>query len=140
MGCCCGKNRLRDLTLENTHSLDFKGLRVRAKVLRVIDGDTVVVGAYLLGLPLQVVCRCAGFNCAELRGKTEQERAAAIAAREFASDLLLGKIVVVNFRKYDKYCGRYLADIELEDGKKIYEIMVACGHAKLYNGKGRALW
>jgi endonuclease YncB( thermonuclease family) len=141
MGCCSGKNnKLCSLTFDNTHSLDFKGMRINAKVLRVIDGDTIVVGAYLLGIPLQLVCRCAGYNCAELRGKTEQERAAAIDAREFARDLLLERIVTVIIRKYDKYGGRYLADIEFEDGKKLCSIMVEHNHAKSYNGKGTAKW
>lgn len=142
MGCACGKQAqyVEDLTLENTYSLDFKGVNTRAKVLRTVDGDTIIVGAFLLGRPMAIKCRCMGFNCAELRGKTEQERAAARDAHVFIDNMLLNKIVIVSFHGFDKYGGRYLAEIMFEDGKKLSNTMIEHGHAKSYNGKGKAKW
>jgi endonuclease YncB( thermonuclease family) len=57
---------------------------VSARVLEVIDGDTVVVQAQVwIGQAIEFRVRLAGIDAPELRGKCDAERALAAQARDF---------------------------------------------------------
>ena len=57
---------------------------VPARLVRVVDGDTVVVRARIwLGQEVEIHVRLAGIDAPELRGKCARERALAVRARDF---------------------------------------------------------
>ena len=103
-----------------------------AEVIRVVDGDTIVLRIDLgFKLSWKVSCRLHGIDCPEMRSKSASERVAAKAAKEFTeSELLIGSTVLVYSVELDKY-GRPLVDIFYGD-KHLNEELVSNNHAKLY--------
>ena len=103
-----------------------------AEVIRVIDGDTIVLRIDLgFKLSWKVSCRLHGINCPELRSKNASERVAAKAAKDFTQgELEIGSTVLVYSVELDKY-GRPLVDIFYGD-KHLNEELVSNNHAKLY--------
>jgi len=104
----------------------------QAEVVRIIDGDTIVLKIDL-GFKLfwKVSCRLHGINCPELRSKDAEERKAAKAAKDFtSSELPIGSMVLVYSVELDKY-GRPLVDIFYGD-KHLNVELVSNNHAKLY--------
>ena len=84
----------------------------KATVVRVIDGDSIEL-VIDLGFTVQwrSTCRLYGINTPELRSKDADEKAKAIAAREFTkANLNEGAIVIIKSKDLDKY-GRPLVDV-----------------------------
>ena len=81
----------------------------KAKVGRVIDGDTVVLEIDLGFKIFHVMsCRLLGVNAPELNAKDDPTKAAAVKCTEYLMSLLpVGKIVTIESKKLDKY-GRAL--------------------------------
>lgn len=129
-------SQVRDITLENSREFSLDGREMPAKVLRVVDGDTVVLGIYLFRNRWNVKCRCAGYNCAEIHALSAEERSIASSARERATQLLLDNIVQVQFGANDKY-GRPLVSIILPNGHDLRSTMISGGYAAEYSGRGK---
>jgi micrococcal nuclease len=84
----------------------------KATVVRVLDGDSVEL-IIDLGFTVQwkSICRLYGINTPELRSKNANEKARAIAAKEFTkANLNEGSIVIIKSEELDKY-GRPLVNI-----------------------------
>lgn len=80
-----------------------------AKVLSVIDGDTIDVMIDLgFGIYHNARVRLAGIDTKELTDKDAANRANALDAKAYVYRLVYGKDVVLKTSKKDKY-GRYLA-------------------------------
>lgn len=134
-----GPNTLEQCTNHNTSKFGFKNLTTFAKVVRAYDGDTITVAFDTCGLGFyQHNVRLLGIDCPEIRGKTPEEKAAAIAARDYMRYLILDKIVLVYITGTDKY-GRLLARVLL-NGEDVSDKMLAAGHAKPYLGGKREEW
>lgn len=131
--------RVASLNDDNTEPYDLRNRTVYAKVLRVIDGDTLVLGFILFRTRWRARCRCAHFNCAERHSASDAECAAAECARGFVARLLMGQVVIAQFGANDKY-GRPLVDIGLLDGRKLAQIMIDGGYAAKYEGRGDKKW
>ena len=118
--------------------MDVRDTYVRAaKVLRVVDGDTVDLMVDCgFGIHHKIRARLKGVNCPELRG---EEREAGVAAREFVFALSLRALdrVFVKTTKYRKgKYGRYLAEVwnryehDGESLKSWAELIVENGHGE----------
>ena len=85
----------------------------KAKVGRVIDGDTVVLEIDLgFNIFHLMSCRLLGVNAPELNAKDEETKFYAVISKEFLMLLLpVGKIVTIESKKLDKY-GRALVLID----------------------------
>lgn len=85
------------------------------KVIKVYDGDTITI-ATRLPFPNSPVyrfpVRLLGIDSAEIKGKTFEEKACAVAARDALSAKIFGEIVVLKNVSMEKY-GRILADVYL---------------------------
>jgi micrococcal nuclease len=102
----------------------------KATIVRVIDGDTVVLNIDL-GFKIHHItpCRLAGINAPEMNSKDEKVRAAAVASKEYLESLLKeGKHIVIESKKLDKY-GRPVVIIDF-----VNNIMLQKGHAVIYKG------
>ena len=87
------------------------------QVIKVYDGDTFTLAGHLPydGSPLyRFSVRLNGIDCAEIKGKTEEEKECAIRARKELDELILGKTVTLRNVKNEKY-GRLLADVFVGD-------------------------
>ena len=97
------------------------------------DGDTVHARLDV-GFDLTVYTRIRvnGINAPELSTAEGKE------ARDYARTLLpSGAAVQVVSLGWDKYGGRIEGRITMADGRDFGEAMVAAGHAKVWDGRGR---
>jgi endonuclease YncB( thermonuclease family) len=119
---------------------------IRARVLRVLDGDTLKVSARIwIGQDVQTRVRLADIDAPELRGACPYERDLALRARAYLAARLEssdGRPVRVSL--YDislgKYGGRVLARVLTEKGENLGNSLLAAGLARPYGGGRRGSW
>lgn len=109
-------------------------------VTNVYDGDTFTLVSKLPyeGSPLyKFKVRIAGIDCPEIRGKSQEEKDAAQAAKKEVMELILFKEVELTNVGLEKY-GRLLADVYIvtDNSNKINigQHLLNKGLAKVYNG------
>ncbi len=106
----------------------------KVSLASVYDGDTFKV---YLACRYPVFCkaipvRVRGVDCPEMRGGTEETKAAAKAAKAFTKNFLKsGKILLRNCGR-DKYF-RLLCDVKV-NGKDLTTALLKAGHAVPYDG------
>lgn len=92
---------------------------VQARVLAVIDGDTLSVAARIwLGQEIAVRVRLAGVDAPEIKSDCASERQLARAAKRFL-EAWAGTPVVLHDARYGKYAGRVLARVETAAGENL---------------------
>ncbi|KAG5187382.1 putative nuclease [Tribonema minus] len=84
-----------------------------AKVVRVIDGDTVHLALKSNGTFTRIVCRLHGIDAAELHSKDEHEKALGEKAKSILAAACDNKLVTLSNVGLEKY-GRLLADLTVE--------------------------
>ena len=109
-------------------------------VTNVYDGDTFTLVSKLPynNSPLyKFKVRIAGIDCPEIRGKTQEEKDMAQAAKKEVMELILYKEVTLENIGLEKY-GRLLADVtvKIDDNTKVNigQHLLNKGLAKVYNG------
>lgn len=109
---------------------------IRADVLRVLDGDTVEVRAY--PWPQQsvdVLVRLRGIDAPEIHAKCDRERRNGYLAKERLEALLAGRShVMLTDVGGDKYFGRVLANLGLEDGNDAASELILENVVRPYDG------
>lgn len=114
---------------------------VTVEVIRIIDGDTIVVRAHpWLGVFIETHVRLAGIDAPELRGRCDGETALAGRARDRLAELLAGGIARLDDIRHDKYGGRVRARVLGVDGADVGAVLVAAGLARPYYGERRRSW
>jgi micrococcal nuclease len=114
---------------------------VEAEVLRVIDGDSLVVRARIwLGQTVETHVRLAGVDTPELRGKCSEEREKAVAARDALIRLLGDGPVRLRDIEADKFGGRVRARVASAAHDDVAEAMIGADHARAYDGGARGGW
>lgn len=108
--------------------------KYKAKILRVIDGDTFDV---LLDLGFNILIRrrvrLYGVNTPEIRGVTKED---GLKASARVSELIEGKDVLLISCDYDDKFGRCLAKVIIPDGteRDLGDLLLAEGLAVEYYG------
>ncbi len=113
-----------------------KGEIVDARIVRVIDGDTIEI-LFLHGkkVPTKIKIRVHGVNTPELRSKRKIERKAARHVKEeVKKELSNQKVVQVVFYKWGKYGGRVLGDIYY-DSKYLSDYLLVNCYGQFYEGR-----
>lgn len=114
---------------------------VEARVVAVVDGDTLVVSARIwLGQRIETHVRIDGVDAPELRGRCRGERDLARAARTFVATRIGGEPVVLSDVRFGKYAGRVVARVETAAGEDLAEVLIAAGLARRYDGRARRPW
>ena len=114
---------------------------VAARVIKVRDGDTVEVEAYIW--PQQsvtVAVRLRNVDAPELKGQCEAERASALQARERFAALVGEGPVELRRISGDKYFGRVLADLASATEPDIARRLLREGLVDAYDGGRRRDW
>lgn len=121
-----------------------QGVTYDAQIVKVSDGDTVVIAAPFLPAPLkpQLAVRVFGVDTPEkgFRAKCESENQRGLAASEFTKKLVNAsqKRQVILY-DWDKFGGRVLGDMIL-DGKSLRQQLIANGFAREYFGEAKQSW
>lgn len=114
---------------------------VRAEVVRVHDGDTLIVRARIwLGQVVSTKVRLAGVDAPELRGRCAREKKMARAARRFVEGKLAGGSITLRDIRFGKYAGRVLARVITAEGEDLGQALIAAGLARPYRGGRRGRW
>lgn len=120
------------------------GVTYNANILRVIDGDTVVIEASFLPAPLkkELSVRIYGVDTPEkgFRSKCPQEDQRSQAATQFTKQVITSsRVRQVTLYDWDKYGGRVLGDIVL-DGKSLRVLLIQNNYAREYFGEQKQSW
>lgn len=113
-------------------------------VVRVLDGDTVVVEAPWSPAELgkEISLRVMGIDTPEKGGRAKCPKEAALGekATAFAKEKIKpGQIVQVNLISWDKFGGRIDADVLLA-GKNFGQMQIEAGLARPYKGEAKSDW
>jgi len=115
-----------------------------AQVIRVSDGDTIVIAAPFLPAPLkpELAVRIFGVDTPEKghRAQCPQEDQRAQMASKWTTQLIQqgGKIQVTLYG-WDKFGGRVLGDITV-NGQSVRQGLIANGLAREYYGDAKQSW
>ncbi len=113
---------------------------VSAEVVKVIDGDTVLVEA--MPWPdhkVSTYVRLRGIDAPELKSKCPAFRRAAMEAKSELNSLMQGQqMVQLTAISGDKYFGRVVADLALPDGTRPADYLLQVGLVEPYAGKAKA--
>ena len=114
------------------------------KVVRVIDGDTVVVEAPWVPVELkqEIAIRILGIDTPEKGGRAACPAEAELGAKatEFAKATIQpGQVVQVNLIQWDKFGGRVNGTIFV-NGKDFAQMQIEKGLARPYQGEKKQSW
>ena len=120
------------------------GVMYDAQILRVSDGDTVVIAAPFLPQPLkpELAVRIFGVDTPEkgFRGQCDSEKQRGEAASVFTKNLVKASTQrQVVLYGWDKFGGRVLGDIIL-NGQSLRAQLIANGFAREYYGDAKQSW
>ena len=111
----------------------------RCKIVRVIDGDSILVdidlgfGTWRCGESIRLF----GVDCPECRSRDPKEKAAGLAAKEFVKGLLHdGGTYTLTTKEKGKF-GRYLGVILLSDKTSVNAALVSEHLAVPYHGQNK---
>jgi endonuclease YncB( thermonuclease family) len=121
-----------------------KGVVYDAQILRVSDGDTIVIAAPFLPQPLkpELAVRIYGVDTPEkgFRGQCDSEKQRGEAASVFTKNLVAtSQQRQVVLYGWDKFGGRVLGDIIL-NGQSLRAQLIANGFAREYYGDAKQSW
>ena len=121
-----------------------QGVTYDAQIVRINDGDTVVIAAPFLPAPLkpELAVRIYGVDTPEKghRAQCPQENARGLAATEFTKNAVTNsqKRQVVLYA-WDKFGGRVLGDLIL-NGQSLRAMLITNGFAREYYGDAKQSW
>ena len=121
-----------------------KGVTYDAQIIRVSDGDTIVISAPFLPAPLkpELAVRIFGVDTPEkgFRGQCDSEKARGEAASAFTKSAVAGtqKHQVILYG-WDKFGGRVLGDLIL-NGVSLRAELIKNGFAREYYGDAKKSW
>jgi len=120
------------------------GVTYDTTVIRVSDGDTIVIAAPYLPAPLkpELAVRIFGVDTPEKghRAQCASENQRGQAATEYTRQAVAAaKQVQVTLYRWDKFGGRVLGDILL-DGRSHRAELIARGFAREYYGDAKQSW
>lgn len=121
-----------------------QGVTYDANILRVSDGDTIVIAAPFLPQPLkpELAVRIYGVDTPEkgFRAKCPAEDAKGKAASEFTKNLVANSQKrQVTLYAWDKFGGRVLGDMIL-NGQSLRSQLIQNGFAREYYGEAKTSW
>ena len=155
MGNCINKNNLNekktsffdeDVELrksdDKVQKFSFKGKSIKAKIVRVYDGDTFWCCFYLDNKIQKFNCRCLGYDSPEMKpkNKPEEEKIKEKAAAEIAKQKFIeyskskDDLVILKCHEFDKY-GRILVEVFVnEEIISVNQKMIDGGYGYPYDG------
>lgn len=121
-----------------------QGVVYDATIVRVNDGDTIVISAPFLPAPLkpELAVRVFGVDTPEKNhlAKCESEKQRGLAATEFTKKMVnASQQRQVVLYSWDKFGGRVLGDILL-NGQSLRAMLIQNGFAREYYGEAKTSW
>ena len=116
-----------------------------AKVLNVVDGDTLDLMVYLgFNVHHRIRVRLHGINTPESKTKDIKEKELGLKAKDYTKDWITRhhQVFVSTVKDKKEKFGRILANIYSDEVKTVSlnESLVDAGYARVYNGEKRTGW
>lgn len=106
---------------------------VHAELIRVVDGDTVLVDAEPWpNYRIRVFVRLRDIDTLELNARCADVRQKAKDAKIALTNMLNGEELQLYDISGGKYFGRILADLRLSEGESVSNMLLSSGHAVNY--------
>jgi len=132
---------LQDLDVNTVLKVPFSQEIMLARIIDVYDADTVTVVFLCGNVPIRMKIRVKGIDAPEIRTKQDFEKQAALKAKQHVSDLLLNKIKYIKLDSHDKYGGRMVGDVYLNDKSEcLSAYLLQRGYVKAYDGGKKSVW
>lgn len=131
--------------------LTFVSLNINAseiphsvEILRVIDGDTIVIKAPWVPAPMkpEISVRVMGVDTPEHGGRAQCDLEAKNADEAILftkNKILQAQKHEVIFYQWDKFGGRILGEVLLDD-QRLSDMLIKEGHAHSYHGEKKTSW
>jgi micrococcal nuclease len=121
-----------------------QGVTYDAQIIRISDGDTIVIAAQFLPAPLkpELAVRIYGVDTPEkgFRAQCESEKQRGEAASAFTKNVVSKSTQrQVTLYGWDKFGGRVLGDIIL-NGQSLRAMLIQNGFAREYYGEAKQSW
>jgi endonuclease YncB( thermonuclease family) len=121
-----------------------QGVTYDAQIIRISDGDTIVIAAQFLPAPLkpELAVRIYGVDTPEkgFRAQCESEKQRGEAASAFTKNVVSKSTQrQVTLYGWDKFGGRVLGDIIL-NGQSLRAMLIQNGYAREYYGDAKQSW
>jgi len=114
---------------------------VPARLLRVVDGDTIRVRAHIwLGQEVETFVRLSGVDAAEKHAHCDYERDMARKAQDFVEAKLADENIWLADVTYDKYGKRVVARVLTNGGEDLSTALLAANLAHRYGGGHKERW
>lgn len=120
------------MTAEASAASSIKSIKgpVRAQLIDVVDGDTVLVDAEPWpNTTIRIFVRLRDIDTPEMKSKCVSLRKVAKAAKLALSEFLDGQTLTLHNMSGGKYYGRIIADIQTEHGTSASQTLLNSGHA-----------
>lgn len=148
------KERLRSLEEKNVSKVLHCNEWIYARLFRVIDGDTLLLGLELGETALKISLRVAGVDCPETKRAGSLEVKAGQAAKKYVEKLYENVVIVrIKLISLDKWGGRWVGYAEVPSlgagacdcdcgarGQCLTALLLAKGYAKCYGGEKKEAW
>jgi endonuclease YncB( thermonuclease family) len=136
-------DRLACIDPKTVPKVPFQNEIIYARIEDIYDGDTVKIIVLFGDIPVRFSLRILGIDTPEMRqgdGRLPEERQAAIRVRDYIRSLFPKNIARICIRDWDKFGGRVLGDLYLENGQSISDILIDEGWARPYHGDKKKAW
>lgn len=133
---------LADVNIDEVSNVPYKDEIIEMRITKVYDGDTIHCIVLFGTKPVKISIRMLGIDTPEIkRGKDrlDEERVAGLICRERLK-VLVKNGAKLRIRDWDKYGGRMLGDVILDDGTSAVEAMIKEGYGREYNGEKKENW
>lgn len=138
--------QLRELDVDNVSSVPNMGVVCKALVTSVYDADTCTCVFLHNGLvPMKMNIRILGIDAPEIKPTVRDpiladlEKKTAYNVRDHVREIMLDKIVDLKMLKWDKYGGRVLGNISIEN-VDIAQYLMDKEIVKSYDGNAKESW
>ncbi len=114
---------------------------VQARVVRVVDGDTIAVQAQIwIGQTIEVLVRVRGIDAPERKSRCGREKRMAARATAYVRAMTASGRVVLTDISGGKYFGRVLADVTTTEGNDVAGALLGHKLVRPYQGRKRQGW
>ena len=132
---------LNTITLGDVCKIYRKGEEIDARLVRVLDGDTIEVAICIGTIVVSTRIRIRGIDCPETRMNRKIDRyhvSCGMMVKELITEILTehSDTMKVVRLKHDKFGGRYVGDV-LFNGTRLSTFLLEHGLAQNYSGRTR---
>lgn len=138
------RESLLSLDMSKSDKVPFRNRIIEARLKKVMDGDTLCFVILLGDFPLDLSIRILGIDSPETalrKGVTQLEKEAGISVKNHVKSLFeVGNIYKIVLKDIDKYGGRYLGDVYIDENKCLSQYLLEKKLVREYFGDAKKEW